>query len=99
MQTIIIKTHQDAIAAVPHLLGFHPTGAGSERPPQRLGRERRIKWFWAKRGEGGECRKIVPYYRYPAKPSNVAKRQAPVVVEEPPRPVIGISGRGGGVDS
>ena len=25
MQTINIRTHQDAIAAVPHLLGFHPT--------------------------------------------------------------------------
>jgi len=25
MQTITIRTHQDAIAAVPHLLGFHPT--------------------------------------------------------------------------
>ena len=24
MQTITIRTHQDAIAAVPHLLGFHP---------------------------------------------------------------------------
>src|SRR5690348_14452242 len=24
MQTITISTHQDAIAAVPHLLGFHP---------------------------------------------------------------------------
>ena len=25
MQTLAINTHQDAIAAVPHLLGFHPT--------------------------------------------------------------------------
>ena len=25
MPTITIRTHQDAIAAVPHLLGFHPT--------------------------------------------------------------------------